>query len=626
MPRPTSSPRRARRILPAATVTLVATVLLAAYTWPFVRAETVAVDAGWAAAFLANFRFAAQGTDYFASDEPPSPVQHFWSLSVEEQFYLVIPLVLLAVTAVVVRRHLPEARPEALRRWSLIVLGVLSAASLAWSVHLTSRDLTAAYFSTLTRAWELGLGGIAAVLVSGAPAWTGRVRQWHTELLAWGGLGLIAWAVLRFDATTQFPGVAALVPVLGAVAVLLAGALGPDRLSSAGRLLALRPMQLVGAWSYSLYLWHWPVLLFARERWGHDLDAVRIVVVLVATFAVSAASFYFVEEPFRRRRGWSGTRRAMLMYPISLAVVFASIFAANLQIQRLEADRADNPPIAVTDFTGLSDDPTVALVEASVRAAREGRPVPGDLSPALRDVRTSVAPVGDCDYREQMRRLCPDGDVGSDKRIVILGDSHGRAWGPTFTEIGEQRGYEVYPLVLTGCPANFASRPDPANGGTWEECTDFQQWAREQVRELSPDLVVVSNNAYVRGEMATAQVEGLAEELRALKQVAGRVVMVGDTPVLTRMPGVCLAQRDVDLGDCLMTSKSDNQRLQGTFAEVAEGLGGQYLDARAWFCVERACPSVIGSYVVMRDKDHMTTEYGRTLARPVAEALELVGS
>ncbi|MGN0062673.1 MAG: acyltransferase family protein [Nocardioides sp.] len=615
--------RRARRILPAATVTLVATALLAAYKWPFVRAETVAVDAGWAAAFLANFRFAAQETDYFAADEPPSPVQHFWSLSVEEQFYLVIPLVLMVVTALVVRRSLPTTRPVVLRRWALVVLGVLSAASLAWSIHLTSVDITAAYFSTLTRAWELGLGGLAAVLVAGTPAWTARVRRWHTEVLAWGGLLLIAYAAFRFDATTQFPGVAAMVPVLGAVAVLLAGSFGPERLSSAGHLLSLRPAQLVGAWSYSLYLWHWPVLLFAHEHWGRDLSRPQLLVVLVTTFAVSAASFYFVEEPFRRRRGWSSTRRAMLLYPISIGVVLASILVANLQIQSLERDRADNPPIAVGDFEGLSDDPAVAIVQASVLAAEEGRPIPGQLSPGLRHVRDSVAPSGDCDYREGMRRLCPTGDLDADRRIVVMGDSHGRAWGPAFTEIGEQHGYEVYHLVLTGCPANAATRPDPANGGTWHFCLDFKQWALEQVEELSPDLVVVANSSYVRGDMAKAQVDGLAEQLEALGEVADRVVMVGNTPVLPRMSSVCLAQRGVDLGDCLMTSERKQQRLQRTFASTAKSVGAEFLDARQWFCVERSCPAVIGKYVVMRDKDHMTTEYGRSLAEPVADALGL---
>ncbi len=615
--------RRARRILPAASLVLIVTTVLAAWQWPFVRSAEVVKDAGWAAAFLANFRFAAVETDYFAQGEPPSPMQHYWSLAVEEQFYLAIPLILMLITALVVRRSAGALEPVQLRRWILLVLGVLSLASLAWSHHLTAVDVTAAYFSTLARAWELGIGGLLAVLVAGPPAWAIRVRRWHTELLGWGGLALIGWAALRFDASTSFPGLAALVPVLGATAVLAAGSFGADLLPSLGRLLSWRPFTLVGAWSFSLYLWHWPVILFARERWGHDLDRPQVALVLAVTFALSAATFYFVEEPFRRGRVWRPRVRAMVLYPVSLALVGASAFGGHLYIQAQIDDLADNPAIAVADYrdAALDEDPAVAVVQASVLAAEDGREIPGGLSPDLGDVRTSIAPLGDCDYREGMRRLCPTGDPDAQRSIAVLGDSHARAWGPTFTEIGADHGYAVHHFVYSGCPANGATRPDPANGSTWTACEDFKAWALEQVAELQPDLVVVANNAYLGGEIATAQLDGLAWELEQLQQHSEQVVLLGNLPVLPRMPGVCLSGRDVDLGDCLMRSKRKPEEVQGEFGRIAESVGADYVDARRWFCVKRKCPAVIGTYVPMRDKGHVTVEYARALADPMVRAL-----
>lgn len=616
--------RRARRILPAASLVLVVTAVLAAWQWPFVRAAEVVKDAGWAAAFLANFRFAAVETDYFAQGEPPSPMQHYWSLAVEEQFYLVIPLVLLLVTALV-RRATGEVPVERLRRVTLVVLGVLSLASLAWSHHATATNEAAAYFSTPARAWELGLGGLLAVLVAGSPTWAHRVRRWHTELLGWGGMALIAWAALRFDAATAFPGLAALVPVLGATAVLAAGSFGAGRTPSLGRLLSLRPFTLVGAWSFSLYLWHWPVTLFARERWGNDLTRPEVLVVLAVTFALSAATYHLVEEPFRRGRVWRPRGRALVLYPASLALVGASAFGGHLHVQAQIDDLADNPAIEVSDYRGadLSDDPAVAVVQASVLAAEERREVPGDLRPSLNEVRTSIAPLGDCDYREGMRQLCPTGDPGADRSIVVMGDSHARAWGPTFTELGERHGYAVYHFVYSGCPANGATRPDPANGGRWTACEEFKAWALGQVAELRPALVVVANNAYLGGDIATAQLPGLAEHLDALRGAAARVALLGNLPVLPRMPGVCLSQHGADLGDCLLTAKKRPGELQAEFGRIADSAGAEYVDVRRWFCVKRKCPSVIGTYVPMRDKDHVTVEYARALAEPVGRALRI---
>ena len=614
--------RRARRIIPAAAVVLVATTIAATMMLPLLRSLEIFKDALWAALFGANIRFSMVETDYFAQGEPPSPLQHYWSLSVEEQFYVVIPALLALVLLVARRRGKPsQGFPVAVA----VVLALVVAVSLAWSVHQTGADPTAAYFSTLVRAWELAIGGLLATLMSRGQL---RLGRWPAELLGWGGLAAIAVATLTFDARTAFPGVAALLPVLGTVALLAAGGSTGGESTAVFRLLSITPARLVGDWSYSLYLWHFPVLRLVAEREPPaGLTRPELAVSLLLILGLSVATYYLVEQPFRRGASWRKTWRAVALYPASVGLVGIAVFAAHAQVDAELAAREDNPAITTSQYAdqGLSKDPVVGLVEASVLASQEDRPIPGHLEPGLQDLRQDTAPLGDCDYRTGTDRLCPFGDPDADRSIVVTGDSHARAWGPAFAAIGEKYGYAVYQFVYSGCPANKATRKDPANGQEWTACKKFKQWTRSQVAELQPDLVVVSNSSYITGRLRTRQVGGLERELKELAATGSRVAMVGNTPKLPRQPGVCLSTRDVDLGDCLFEPDAEVATFQQKFAEVTRGLGMTFVDADKWFCADGLCPSVVGRHITMRDKEHMTTGYAEVLAEPLARELDLLG-
>src|SRR6187551_545959 len=228
--------RRARRILPAAVLTLVATSIAAHQLLNFVRARTVVEDSIWASLFAANIHFAGQGSNYFAQGQPPSPILHFWSLSVEEQFYLVWPTVLsLVLFGALFGRRLRSRRP-ALGR-ALIVIAGAGIASLAWSIHSTHASPTTAYFSTPARAWELALGAGLALAAMTAHRIPARLQV----VMGWAGLGAVACAAVLFSDGTAFPGYAALLPAVGAALVIGAGIeREPGRLE-VGRILSLRP-------------------------------------------------------------------------------------------------------------------------------------------------------------------------------------------------------------------------------------------------------------------------------------------------------------------------------------------------------------------------------------------------
>lgn len=285
--------RRCRRIIPAATVTILVAVFFAYVLIGIVSGGSSANDGRWAAVFLSNFHFEAVGTNYFTATLPPSPLQNFWSLSVEEQFYLVYPTLFLIVASI--RGRL------SLRQRMTIVLAFAIVVSFWSSVSQTASNPAAAYFSPFTRAWELALGALVAV----GTQWLRHLPTRIAAVISWAGAAAVIFAALEFNAATAYPGSLVAVPVVGAAMVIAGGASAPR--AGAEWLLSLRPLQWLGRRSYSLYLWHWPILIIAAERVGKSSLSVgdNLLLVLVA-MAVAMASYAVIENPIRHWRLPSG--------------------------------------------------------------------------------------------------------------------------------------------------------------------------------------------------------------------------------------------------------------------------------------------------------------------------------
>jgi peptidoglycan/LPS O-acetylase OafA/YrhL len=308
--------RRARRILPAATVVVLFT-LFASYHWlGFLAGDSIADDAKWTALFVANLHFAAIGSSYLTSQAPPSPLQHMWSLGVEEQFYVVWPTLFFLIATVGKRVNL---------RFRLgIVLSVIVIASFAWSIIETSENATWAYFSPLTRAWELALGGLVAV---SSPLLM-RVPRAVANSVGGIGLGGVIVSGIVFSSRTPYPGSAVALPVLSTAAVIAAGCAATS--TSAERLLSLRPCQWLGKRSFSFYLWHWPILIIAYEAAGHELSAWQNALWLLIALIASMLTYRLIENPIRFSKPL--IRMTWLSLTLGAVLILASLGVSQLLI------------------------------------------------------------------------------------------------------------------------------------------------------------------------------------------------------------------------------------------------------------------------------------------------------
>jgi peptidoglycan/LPS O-acetylase OafA/YrhL len=627
--------RRARRILPAAALTLATTTLVANFLLNYVRERQIAWDSFWASLFAANVRFAHEGTNYFAQGQPPSPIQHYWSLAVEEQFYLVWPA-LLAITLFAVFLPL-RARRQAVsngqitreaRLRILAVVTLLGTASLLWSIHDTNTLPAAAYFSTRARAWELALGAALAVA---APA-VDRLPRTVRVAGGWIGVAAIAVAAVEFTSVTPFPGYEALLPTVGAALVIASGMGRGTNGPGVGALLAVHPLRYVGDRSYTFYLWHWPVLIIATLYVGHQLGVGMNMLLLLGAFLLSIVTYALFENPIRRAR-WN-LRASALLVPVSVAAVIAvvglTLSSVDAKIARAERASAaithSDRSVFSTPAQRLGSHPLRSVVKA-VRAAKRGAKLPSPLVPALADLYTEAYkfPPGcvPTTAGQTTSPICTLGDASASKSIVVFGDSHAQMWMPTVLLMAEHDGWSVTPLVKSGCvPSSWLGkgyRNTPV--ATINQCHTWFQWARSEVRTLHPEVVLLAGCCGgASGRVLKDTKAGYSSVAAAVKGSAEAVTLVADDDGIKKQPVDCLLARHATMRTCTTTWNSTRFASNNSLAKLARSRGFGYLDTRGWFCAGFKCPFVVGHTVVYRDTGHITQAYARQLAVPFRNA------
>ncbi|SCE95762.1 acyltransferase family protein [Micromonospora mirobrigensis] len=626
--------RRAKRLLPAAAIVLVASLLLTWLLLPRSRWADTAWDVVASAGYGLNWRLAVQSTDYWAADAAPSIVQHFWSLSVEEQFYLFWPLLLLALAILAGRRRL--------RRGALMIgFALVALPSFAWSVHESLANPGPAYFVTTTRLWELALGG--AVAIVGARAH--RLPRALAAGLAWAGLAMVASSAVLVDPQRAFPGYQALLPTVGTAAVI-AGAQAAGRAGPAGAL-GWGPVRAVGAVSYSLYLWHWPLLLAAEARFGElSVPAGLAVVTLSAVPAV--LTYRFVENPIR-------TSEALRSEPAKAlrvgAVCTSAALAAGLlfQLTVWPPRQAPPPPVALAPIGDTATATATAraiVLSGPPGAAVLGRKPLGDRAGAAVDRASAITPdpsvakkdgpeywAHPCAASERDGELfpCEFGDGNGSVSVALAGDSHMTQWLPALKLIAEAEGWQLRSYARSACPfisieVAWQDRPEPG-------CLSWNRLVQKELTEVDkPDLLLVTNTFYRPSGVAPDAVDqanrGMADGLRAtwrkVAQAGTPVAVIRDSPHLKRDAAECAAVNPRKLTRCATDRESALSTGGGGVAHelAAKGLSDVHLiDLNDAICPVDPCAAVIGGALVYRDSNHLTATYAASLAPRLRDSL-----
>lgn len=583
--------RRFRRLAPGAAFTIVVVGVLSwIYASPFRFREYM--DDGLAASLsIINWRLAENGTDYFANDGTQSPYQHFWSLGIEEQFYLAAPIVLVVVAwlsrAVFRNRFLV----------GLVLMAVVGGSFYVGYTQTTTNQ-PLAYFGTHARIWELTFGVLLALW---AP-FLSRMPQGLAAFVSWLGLGTTLVTGLLITEHTPLPGYAVAGPVLGASMIIAGGCANPH--FGAEKLLDNPVFDFIGKVSYGWYLWHWPLLILWTDiidwEFGYS-DRFRVAVL---SFLCAIAMHFIVEKRFRDNvklvvRPWRGILTGGTLTATS-AVAMVVALQAPLNLSIGTAGTA----AALTGFTGTESveqavsersDPKVS--QSVLLKSPDDRGDHGCIDQLLV---TSFTPYDECVI----------GDKTSDRTMVLLGDSHAYQWGNAFDALGRKLNVKVITVIKSGCSPEVYKITREDLGREYTECPKWRKTALAYIKKLKPDVIAVAN----RVQYTTVR-EGAEETFKTLEATGSDLVYLTDTPKPSFNVPDCLAEKSDNPAECTLKAETavDLPEFRKLEREVAEEYGATVINTLPAFCADGYCPAVIGGHVVYWDNSHMTGSYAKSL-------------
>lgn len=603
--------RRARRLLPASFLAIAVTAV-AVWAWvPQNRWPQFGRELWTSTLYVQNWELARQAVDYMALSNVKSPTQHFWSLGVEEQFYLVWPVLIALVVLLATR----------LRRDPVVAIGLALAlvvvVSLIHSIDLTASDPGRAYFVTTTRAWEFAAGGLLAWAVR--RGFLRALRAGAATVLSWAGAAAVLVAMLTFDDLTPFPGYTAALPVVGTLAVIAAGA--PRGRLSPTPLMRLRPVQFMGDVSYGVYLWHWPLIILLPYATSHDLTRNERLGILLVSFALGWASKTFVEDPIRRpgTGAWHGSSSTF----IGVAVASLVIVVGTLPLSRWTAP----PPPVVGEEIGTCVGATAMLdpdcgPPEDVTLLADETAFPGDLPPQ------SVMACESSNAAATYRR-CELGGAGAEGGTALIGDSHATRWAEVLGEVSARDDTRLSTFLVSGCSMATTDRigsiwgTDPTQA---DNCaTALTDVLEEVVADPSISTVVMSNRTRLYAGSLLLTADRAAATMRTLVEAGKRVVVLVDPPGMSAVP----PQAAPSAADCLQYAASPRAcslpRAEADapdpMRDAATQVGVPVVDLTDLFCLPDRCLSRIGGLVVYTDDNHLTRSFAASTRDVLDERL-----
>jgi peptidoglycan/LPS O-acetylase OafA/YrhL len=603
-----------------------------------VKAGQTLKDSLFALFFLANLNLISQNTDYFQQGFESGPLQHFWSLSVEEQYYLIFPTLFL-ITVVLNGLKIGKYRLRWRQRLALVV-GTLTALSLIWSIIQSNSSPASGYFSSLTRVWEIGVGSLLAIgIFKGVPK---ESRLLNTVLASAGVFGVLL-SVLIFTDSSLFPGFNALLPTISTCCLIYVGASSSQ--SVVTRILSTKVFTCLGKISYSLYLWHLPILILIPQFLEPKLSqSVSRVILLIPIFLLSILTYFFIERPMRtinpperwEVKGTSQKDQTLEKFN-QIEVSLLIIIVISLTVGALYSNGALRVPKGyeqITDTSKLNTQPTASPTSQSVRPEVDEyeqalalwqeqlssglniTTIPQGLIPPLA-AQSGSAPGewGNC--TTSRIPSCTTGSADAKKIAVVIGDSYASALFPMVTNSLDESEWKVIGIFRGQCM--IADVVPIINGKIDNECSNFRKNWFSYLKSTKPDLVFLADNfnigflAPTNGSTALNYWKTkLDESLKFVTSSSKIVIYFTAAPSVKALKDCVMASGEIGQG-CVGTAHTVNAKRQ-IVAGVANSYGARSIDGREWTCVLQGCPAIVGKVAVYTDGNHFTRQFATTLS------------
>jgi peptidoglycan/LPS O-acetylase OafA/YrhL len=548
--------RRTKRLLPASFLVIFVTGIAGYILLPASMREAFGRDLIAASTYISNFFFALWQNDYQNLNSTPSPFIHFWSLAVEEQFYLFWPFFILLLFRLGKRRA--------------VLYGIVATliGSFLFSLYLTERAPIWAFYILPTRAWELAAGALLVFLP--------ELKNMR-PVIALSSLVVILTVTNIFDEATPFPGTAAIAPVIATVLLLASRSNWPPILSVIAK---SRATQWLGATSYPLYLWHWPVLVIPAIYLGEELNTLQVIALLSLTVALAGLTHKFVEEPLRD---------------------------------------AKIPQRSVFKFAALATSISVIIGSAIYLGHSNSITISGGIQIPLDEVRSK--PINNNDgchihVRQTVSPTCEYGDLSSNETIVLYGDSHAAQWLPALDLIGQRKGIKIVSLTKSACPSAEVIKKTSSQYDA-KDCQAFRDSSVARINTIKPLAVILTGMQPFTAPYSDESAKSwwLAGEKVLFNRIKGATqypIYITDTP-LPR----------VDIPDCLVAGRGDAcDTARPIDAEVAPGLIA--INPTPWLCADK-CPAVVDGIIAYRDQSHLTVAMSKRLSSKLEIALTRLG-